>query len=315
MWRRPDRGRIEAARDTAETAVVDHTALAVRRFLVDASRAARAALDTPAMVAAGTPTEPITIGAFERFWLAALSRGSVLARIRDTWLTGYRTTTDQRVISTSLDALPVYMASVSDRLVRGITPPLPAAAFDTVRVITTRAAALGWSTAQTSARIAAELGWEIRAPYWRTQLDRTNTAIDQILDPLGAPGTPGREHARLHDARVKVLQADRASIVSKLDAEASTWQTRATAIARTETTGAYNAGATYALQQEGVSCKQWLATNDARTRPEHADADGQVVGIHELFDVGGFSAPHPGAASLPPELSVNCRCTVIGAPC
>jgi hypothetical protein len=315
VWRRPDRGSIEAARDTAEAAVVDDTALAVRRFLTQATRAARASLGTPALVAAGTPVEPITLGAFERFWIAAFTSASLDARIRDAWLSGFRITSDLRVTATSLDAVPVYMATITDRLVHGLTPPLHADAFDQVRVITTRATSLGWTTQQTSQRIAAELGWETHAPYWRTQLARTNTEIDRILDPLGRPGTAAREHARLHDARVRVLQADRATLVRHLDAERSYWQTRAERIARTETTGAYGAGSEYALQQEHVACKEWLATRDARTRPEHAAADGQVVKVGHPFSVGGFQAQHPGAANLPPELSVHCRCCLVGAEC
>jgi hypothetical protein len=315
VWRHPDHAHVEAARDTAEAAVGEAADLAVRRFLTAASRAARASLDTPALVAAGTPVEPITLGAFERFWRAAFAAASLDARIRDAWLSGFRITSDLQVTATSLDAIPVYMAAVSDRLVNGLTPPLHADAFDQVRVITTRATALGWSTTQTSQRIAEQLGWETHGPYWRTQLDHTNGAIDTILDPLGRPGSAAREHARLHDPRVAALQADRAAIVRKLDAEANYWANRAGMIATTETTGAYNSGALYALHQEGVECKEWLATNDARTRPEHAAAQGQVVPVGRPFVVGGFMAQHPGAASLPAELSVRCRCALAGATC
>lgn len=315
MWRRPDRGTIEAGRHAAETTLIEDTDLAVRRFLADTSRAARAAVDRSALVAAGTPVEPVTLGAFERFWLAALAAGSVEARIRDIWLAGFRVTSDLHVVSTSLDAIPAYMASVSDRLVRGLIPPLPEDAFNHVRLVITQATSLGWSTPQTSQRIAEELSWETHGPYWRTQLTRTETAIDRILDPLGRPGTRAREHARLHDPHVRALQADRSAIVRRLDAERSYWATRAERIARTETTGAYNAGAVVALQQERVPCKEWMATHDARTRPEHAHADGQIVRMGHTFQVGGFAAWMPGDPNLPPELSVHCRCTVTGADC
>lgn len=315
MWRRPDRAAIEAARQNAEPVVAEGVDLAVRRFLTDTARTARASLGTPALVAAAAPppVEPITLGTFERFWLAALARSSVEGRIRDTWLAGFRLTSDAQILSTSLDAIPAYMASVSDRLVRGLTPPLPEDAFNHVRVVVTKATSLGWSTTQTAQRIAQELSWETHGSYWRAQLSTTESAISRILDPLGAPGTRAREHARLHDPVVRVLQADRSEIVRKLDAEHSYWQTRAERIARTETTGAYNAGATYALQQERVQRKEWLATHDARTRPEHAAADGQIVPVNHMFQVGGFAAWCPGDPNLPPELSIHCRCAIAGA--
>jgi SPP1 gp7 family putative phage head morphogenesis protein len=114
---------------------------------------------------------------------------------------------------------------------------------------------------------------------------------------------------------VAALQADRAALVKHVDAEASHWAVRASRIARTETTSAYGAGSLHALDSEGVACKGWLATEDARTRPEHRTADGQVVPLHGMFVVGGFLAHYPGDPNLPAELIVNCRCCLIGAEC
>lgn len=315
MWRRPDRTEILDTRDTAEEEVAAAAARSLRRFLRDASAAATAALDTPAMVAAGTPSDPITLGTFQRFWTTAYTTGALSARIRDAWTAGFRIQSDRVILSGSADAFAVYMNQVSDRLVRGLYPPIADGAFDLVRVTITQAGALGWDRRTTSQRLAAELGWEQHAPYWRTQLDHTNSAIDSILDPLGSPGAPARELARLHDPKVRALQADRSTIVRRLDGEASQWEVRAARIATTETTGAYGAASTYALQQEGVRCKEWLTARDARVRPEHADADGQTVEVGMPFSIGGYMANHPGAESLPPELSVNCRCCVVGGVC
>jgi hypothetical protein len=315
VWRRPDRAAVEDTRDNAEAAVAEDAGLAIRRFLSDASKAARAALEAPTLLVAAGPPDPVTLGAFERFWTAALASAGLDARIRDAWLAGFRITSDLQIVATSLDAIHVYMTAVSDRLVRGLTPPIHDDAFDQVRVIVTRATSLGWSTEVTSRRIANVLGWETNGSYWRGQLALTDRRIDTILDPLGAPGTAAREHARLHDPRVGALQVDRASIVRTLDAERNHWQVRAARIATTETTGAYGAGSVYALQQEKVGCKEWLSAHDARVRPEHAHADGQVVKVGHPFTVGGFLAQHPGSENLPPELSVHCRCCVVGAEC
>jgi hypothetical protein len=48
--------------------------------------------------------------------------------------------------------------------------------------------------------------------------------------------------------------------------------------------------------------------------PRHEDyegLDGQTVGLHESFDVGGYAADHPGDPSLPPSESIQCRCAIV----
>lgn len=89
------------------------------------------------------------------------------------------------------------------------------------------------------------------------------------------------------------------------------WRTEA--IARTETLRAYAAGSTEIYKENGVQQKEWLSTSDDRTRDSHAEANGQVVGIDEPFDIGGYAMMQPGDAGLgaPPSEFVNCRCTVL----
>lgn len=88
---------------------------------------------------------------------------------------------------------------------------------------------------------------------------------------------------------------------------------RATTIARTEVISAYNgaavAGAS-ALPSDVVGGQEWIATGDAKTRPEHLSADGQVVAVGEPFNVGGESLAYPGDPSGSAATTVNCRCTV-----
>lgn len=90
---------------------------------------------------------------------------------------------------------------------------------------------------------------------------------------------------------------------------------RARTIARTETHGA----ATYAMQetakevqiQTGANMtREWVAVEDSRTREAHAEADTQVVGMDEPFDVGGELLDRPGDPSGSPENTINCRCVV-----
>ena len=57
--------------------------------------------------------------------------------------------------------------------------------------------------------------------------------------------------------------------------------------------------------------KKWDATIDGKTRPDHADANGQVVPLSEAFMVGGEQLMFPGDPSGSPQQTINCRCTMI----
>lgn len=56
--------------------------------------------------------------------------------------------------------------------------------------------------------------------------------------------------------------------------------------------------------------KQWDATLDGATRPEHAELDGQIVELDEDFTVGSYSAPCPGMFG-DPYMDCNCRCAML----
>ncbi len=86
-------------------------------------------------------------------------------------------------------------------------------------------------------------------------------------------------------------------------------------IARTETTRVENS-AKQDVGEQGKKLgfkmkKQWISTSDGRTRPEHADADGQIVDIDKPFIVGGEELMYPGDESGSAWNTINCRCTTI----
>lgn len=134
--------------------------------------------------------------------------------------------------------------------------------------------------------------------YWQ---DIQKATTESVADAVRKAIDEGMSMAKA----AKMLQADFA--FSKA---------RAAAIARTETTGAYNLGhqASYDfLHQSGdVKGKEWLAVSDDDTRASHEEADHQIVAVNEDFTVGGESAPYPGAPSLSARNRVNCRCTSAG---
>lgn len=285
---------------------------AVRVFLDQVVDTSIAAIPTGTLVAAGS--SPVTLGQMYGWWSAQVL-DQINPALRRIWEAGYGRRSDGVMTGSSLDELATYMAAVNDRLVRGLVPPLPDAAFDAVRIVVTQGAALGWSTGEVALGIANTLDWETHGPYWRAQVAQADAAIDALLDPLGPPGTPAREAARLNDPRVRVLQQAKALATRNLAGEASYWKDRATLIARTESTGAYNYGALNALVDEGVSCKRWMATNDARTRETHRGADGEVVRVRSPFVVGGSELMMPGDPTAPAAEICNCRCTIVQADC
>lgn len=92
---------------------------------------------------------------------------------------------------------------------------------------------------------------------------------------------------------------------------------RALLIARTETVTAANSGGFIAALEVGLMMqKQWLATNDTRTRQDHVFVNGSKVGMLDYFQVGDNTMLYPGDRTqengLPTSGNevINCRCTV-----
>ena len=88
-------------------------------------------------------------------------------------------------------------------------------------------------------------------------------------------------------------------------------KTQAIRSARTIVTGAENKGRqdSYArAEADGIILqKEWVSTNDGRTRHSHAVLDGAIVDQDKKFENGLM---YPGDTSGRPEEVWNCRCTV-----
>lgn len=87
-------------------------------------------------------------------------------------------------------------------------------------------------------------------------------------------------------------------------------------IARTSTTRVENS-AHFAVGEEGKDrgykmLKTWHATEDERTRPDHAIMDGVTIPHDEYFIVGGEKMLYPGDVSqgASPKNTINCRCVI-----
>lgn len=90
---------------------------------------------------------------------------------------------------------------------------------------------------------------------------------------------------------------------------------RARRIARTETHTAFERGSfeqALGLKRLGLDIvSEWAAVEDQRTRPAHAEADGQIVSIGRPFTVGGEPMRFPGDPRASARNVVNCRCSAL----
>lgn len=117
----------------------------------------------------------------------------------------------------------------------------------------------------------------------------------------------GRSLERVRDDIQVVLTAGPTSV----------WRGRAMTVARTETIGAVNAGvyraAVLDAEQRGdpAPFKQWISTEDKRTRPTHVAADKQRTLMSEPFTVGGARLLFPGDPRGPAAEVINCRCSLL----
>lgn len=86
---------------------------------------------------------------------------------------------------------------------------------------------------------------------------------------------------------------------------------RAKAIARTEGHRIHEQSsqdAAVAAKEQGADLvKQWDATLDGDTRPNHRQLDGQIRELDEPFEVGSYKPMHPGDFGTAGE-DCNCRC-------
>lgn len=112
-----------------------------------------------------------------------------------------------------------------------------------------------------------------------------------------------------------ILQGDSIGhLADRFQSVANMNRAQAIRSARTAVTGAQSAGKQDRyedLASKGCQVtKIWVATNDERTRPEHAEADGQEVPYNEPFEVGGEELMHPADQSGSAWNIYNCRCTM-----
>ncbi len=88
---------------------------------------------------------------------------------------------------------------------------------------------------------------------------------------------------------------------------------RALTVAMTESAAAYGEARQEGMQQAGVSWKKWLTSGADNVRAAHAEANGQIVGTDDTFDVGGEQLSHPGDPHGSAGNVINCHCVAVAS--
>lgn len=166
-------------------------------------------------------------------------------------------------------------------------------------------------TTAKSSLAAADIAWDATNPFVKRIMAQTGSQIVNIAKTTQANVMGIIEHAYEQGLSIP----DTATAI-RAGMKSATLE-RATLIARTEMAAAVNGGSLaaaqiYSDQTETPLYKEWLTAPGAQypRHEEYDGLDGQIVGMEEYFDVGGFDLQHPGDPDGPPEEVCNCRCTM-----
>jgi len=177
-----------------------------------------------------------------------------------------------------------------------------------------------WATVQESAKTGqqaqAEIfdlegSFDIVPQRTLNALEEWNTTVSQsISDTISEDVTAFVEEATREGLSVE----DMADVFEERYMDEVLHDYHAEQIARDVTVGPANAGSHEAHKSaQGVVGEQWNTQMDGRQRLSHGRANGQVVGVNELFDVGRSQLRFPHDPTAPISETTNCRCILLPA--
>ncbi|GIH51682.1 Phage Mu protein F like protein [Microbispora rosea] len=288
----PERMRASALLLGAEADVEAAVRKAIERWLAEVRRLVLGTGQADAVTAdAAPPPNMEGFAASEPEWAAALAEFAMpvleeLFAERFLAIARIATVSDQPYRE-------AYIAEVFSRL-----KLFPAEQFEEIRPEIQEAISEGETIDQVRDRIAAVLDFDTTAGAQGEQAEirRVRGRIVAIEKRLDDP--------TIDPAEAAALRAARRELYDDLYRLERRWQWKARRIARTETIGALNGGSYWGARARAdildlTLYKQWLATDDARTRPTHRAADGQVRRLATSFLVGGAPSSSPACRAAP----------------
>lgn len=158
----------------------------------------------------------------------------------------------------------------------------------------------------TETKDLSEEFWRSVRSYWTLHsLKRAKKIKDTTKGQIKKIISSGREEGKSSKKIAKDIRSTYSAITP----------VRANAIALTEVHSASNYAMYHTMLSSGrIKSKEWLSALDERTRTEpfdHYGANGEVVGISEMFHRTGEPLNYPGDPDGSPANIIRCRCVQI----
>lgn len=139
-------------------------------------------------------------------------------------------------------------------------------------------------------------------------LDKYADSVEEVLGAIEGKQAQADIQEYIKNISREIVQ----TTIDHVGEEYYTSHDRATYVAENEANTVAN---TYQLQKaitDGYTTKTWITLKDNKVRHTHFLADGETIGIYDLFEIGSSKMAYPKDSSHGAKAReiVNCRCSL-----